>query len=61
MMLHKCTISNNSKDGVNVSGCKVEMYGCTAQNNEGAVIRIANDDPITVKLYLKNKPEELNY
>lgn len=37
------------------------MYGCVVQNNEGAVIRIGNDEPNTVQLYLKNKSDELNY
>lgn len=61
VLLYRCNIQNNTKDGISLIGCRANLYGCTVQNNEGAIVRIDSEQTNQVQIFLKTKSDDLLY
>lgn len=62
IIMYKCQISKNSKDGITASQFKATLINCQVSENDWAVVRLSNNDEIkNITIYIENKQDETKY
>jgi len=58
VILYRCTVCQNHKDGIKSTDYKLQMLGCVVQSNIDAALRIVNQPEAAAELYIKSKNNE---